>query len=54
MYDVIVNYRNNHTYVAKQMFAKGAFTRYVEKCLAVLDHLPLFVYTFYLIKVDIF
>ena len=32
---------------------KGSFTNYVDKFLTFFDHLPPFVYTFYLIKVDI-
>ena len=35
------------------LYYKGQFTNYVDKFLD-FDHLPPFVYTFYLIKVDIF
>ena len=34
--------------------AKGSFTNYVDKFLAFFDHLPPFVYSFYLLKLGIF
>ena len=64
------NERKKYTYLIAEVFllvqnfnqisaaflleSKGSFTNYVDKILAFFDHLPPFVDSFYLIKVDIF